>query len=56
MPIQLRPVCVGFVVDKHALGDVFIRALQTSPVISFHHFSTLTFDMLLLAESQTGEA
>jgi len=32
MPIQLRPVRVGFVVDKFAVGDVFIRALQISPV------------------------
>jgi hypothetical protein len=32
MPIQLRPVRVGFVVDKFALGDVFIRALQISLV------------------------
>jgi len=32
MPIQLRPVRVGFVVDKFALGDVSIRALQISSV------------------------
>jgi len=32
MPIQLRPVRVGFVVDKFALGDVFIRVLKISSV------------------------
>ena len=32
MPTQLRSVRVGFVADKFALGDVFIRALQISPV------------------------
>jgi hypothetical protein len=31
-----RPVHVGFVVDKVALGQVFPRVLRFSPSISFH--------------------
>jgi hypothetical protein len=34
---------VGFVVDKVALGQVFLRVLRFSLSVSFHHCSTLIY-------------
>jgi len=49
-----RPIPVKFVVDKLALGRVFLRALRFSPSVSLHRVPTLILQ--LLSSGQTGKA
>jgi hypothetical protein len=52
-----RSVNVRFVVEKVALGQVFLRVLSFPPVILFHHHPTfISINTLLLPEKQKGEA
>jgi len=47
---------VRVVVDKVALGQVFLRALEFRPSVSFNQCPMLVFIyMLLLPAGQTGE-
>jgi hypothetical protein len=45
MQFAPRSVDVGFVVDKVALGQVFLRVLRFSLSISFHRGSRLSYDI-----------
>jgi hypothetical protein len=48
---------IGFVVDKGAVGQVFLPVLLFPLSVSFHQRSTLIFNyMLLLPEGQTDAA
>jgi hypothetical protein len=43
---EARVRALGFVVDKVALGQVFLRVLRVSPVnISFHHRSPKSYHL-----------
>jgi hypothetical protein len=43
--VRAGSIHVGFVVDKVALGQVFLRVLRFFPVISFHHRSTKSYHL-----------
>jgi hypothetical protein len=43
--LSLRRAGLGFVVDKVALGQVFLRVLRFTLSISFHHCSTLIYHL-----------
>jgi hypothetical protein len=50
-----RSVHVRFVVDKVAVGQVFLRVLQVPLLLSIRHWYRLIYT-LLLPEGQTAEA
>ena len=50
-----RPVCVGFVVEKAALGQVLLLVLRVFPSGSFHQCSLLSNDLPTLCNFSTSE-
>jgi len=53
---DLGSIRVGFVVEKVALGQVFLPVIRVSLSITFHQCSRLNFIMItLLSEVQKGE-